>query len=501
MKRLVVAVLAAASLCGAAAPSAHAANFEFGMEDEGLLLANPDLAAFAVGDWRQLGVDVVRIHARWWEIAPAGSSKPAGFNASDPNDPKYSWLRLDAAVNLVRNAGMNVMLTITGPGPVWTSTQPAKNEGRWKPSPTEYAAFARAVATRYKAQVSRYLLWNEPNQKGWLQPQWEKKGKTWNPVSPHIYRGLVNAAAPAVKAADPGSEIVIGELAPVGNKPISALTPMEPLPFLRALGCVDDNYKTIKTGSCKGFKAPTATSLGYHPHPQKRAPDAVNKNVNQAQFGDLKRLFTALDKLRAHKRVKVGKNIHLTEFGYETSPPDPASGISLTLQTRYLQQAAYIAWASKRVIGLSNYQWVDEPTANLGSGTKRYSNWQTGLHYNDGKAKPVLSVIPNPFVIDQAPGAKSGLLWGMVRPDFVGPVIVERRDKGATDFTEIARVTPKVDGVWSKKVTLTTGAAYRYRWTPKQTLADPMPVEHTSGIVDLSKKEKSRYKASLAPTP
>ena len=76
--------------------------------------------------------------------------------------------------------------------------------------------------------------------------------------------------------------------------------------FLRGLGCVDDKYKTLKTGSCRGFKAPTATSLGYLPHPQKRAPDAVNKNVNQAQFGDLKRLFTAIDKLRAHKRIKVG---------------------------------------------------------------------------------------------------------------------------------------------------------------------------------------------------
>ena len=86
------------------------------------------------------------------------------------------------------------------------------------PTPTEYANYARAVATRYKTQVNRYLLWNEPNQKGWLQPQWQKQGKTWTPVSPHIYRGLVNAAVPAVKAADPGSEIVIGELAPIGNR-------------------------------------------------------------------------------------------------------------------------------------------------------------------------------------------------------------------------------------------------------------------------------------------
>ena len=217
MRRILVAAVAACALL-AAAPSAHAATFEFGMEDEGLVLSNQLLALQAVDDWHALGVDVVRIHARWWEIAPQGTKKPAGFNANNPNDPQYKFANLDNAVAIVRNAGINVMLTITGPGPVWTSSEPTKNEGRWKPSPTEYASFARAVATRYKAQVSRYLLWNEPNQKGWLQPQWQKSGKTWTPVSPHIYRGLVNAAVPAVKAADPGSEIVIGELAPVGNR-------------------------------------------------------------------------------------------------------------------------------------------------------------------------------------------------------------------------------------------------------------------------------------------
>ena len=93
---------------------------------------------------------------------------------------------------------------------------------------------------------------------------------------------------------------------------------------------------------------------------------------------------------------------HLTEFGYETSPPDPASGISLALQTRYLQQAAYIAWKTKRVRGLSFYQWDDEPTKNLGGGTRRYFGWQTGLRFNNGRPKPVLSTMPAPFVIDRS---------------------------------------------------------------------------------------------------
>src|SRR4051794_12591136 len=226
------------------------------MEDEGLILSNQLLALQAVGDWKALGVDVVRIHARWWEIAPRpdDARKPAGFNANNPNDPQYKFANLDNAVNIVRNAGINVMLTITGPGPLWTSSSPSKKEPRYKPKASEYASFAKAVATRYKDSVDRYLIWNEPNQKGWLQPQWQRSGRNWVPVAPHLYRALVNAAYPVIKKADPGAEIVIGELAPIGGRPISAETPTKPLPFLRSFGCVDDRYHSLKTGMCKKFK-------------------------------------------------------------------------------------------------------------------------------------------------------------------------------------------------------------------------------------------------------
>ena len=104
------------------------------------------------------------------------------------------------------------MLTITGPGPLWASSEPKRHNTRWKPSAKPYAAFAHAVATRYKEEVDRYLIWNEPNQQGWLQPQWECNNKRRNctAVSPHLYRALVRAAEPQVHAADPGSEVVMG---------------------------------------------------------------------------------------------------------------------------------------------------------------------------------------------------------------------------------------------------------------------------------------------------
>lgn len=485
----------------AVATPARAADFEVGMEDEGLLLSNPHLANAAVVAWKGMGVDVVRIHARWWEIAPErnASRKPSGFNANDPNDPDYNWAALDNAINEIRNAGMRPMITITGPGPLWTSGNTRKRNALYKPKSSEYASFARAVATRYRDQVDRYLLWNEPNQKGWLQPQWDcDRRRNCKAVSPHLYRSLVRAAVPKIEAADRGAEIVVGELAPIGDEPRSDLTAMKPLTFMRELGCVDSRYKSVRSGMCRGFKALKADSFGYHPHPKKLAPDKVNTDKDEAQFADLKRLFTALDKLKARKRLRLGKSFHLTEFGYETSPPDRASGISLALQTRYLQQAAYIAWKTKRVAGLSFYQWDDEPTKNIGRGTRRYFGWQTGLRFNNGKPKPVLSTMPAPFVIDQAKGARSGLLWGQVRPDARPQVTIQVKERGQSEFRDVMTLNTKSDGTWSRRLTLASRAQYRYRWTPAPNIFDPAPAPRFSGVIDLNKTEKSRYKASLA---
>ena len=170
------------------------------MEDEGLLLSNQHLAPAAVIGWSQLGVDVVRIHARWWEIAPQGDAvrKPSGFNANDPDDAGYNWAALDNAVNTVRgdrdarDAHDHRPRAAVGLEQRPAQAQPALDARARRPTPTSRAPSPRATSD----QVDRYLIWNEPNQQGWLQPQWECDSRRRNckPVSPHVYRSLVRAA-------------------------------------------------------------------------------------------------------------------------------------------------------------------------------------------------------------------------------------------------------------------------------------------------------------------
>ena len=137
----------AAALCAAAAP-AHAATFEVGMEDEGLLLSNPHLAPAAVLAWKAMGVDVVRIHARWWEIAPARTATraPSGFNANNPNDPQYNWVALDNAIatDPQRRACARWSRS-PAPARCGRAADTRKRNPLWKPKPAAYASFARAV--------------------------------------------------------------------------------------------------------------------------------------------------------------------------------------------------------------------------------------------------------------------------------------------------------------------------------------------------------------------
>ena len=116
------------------------------MEDERLLLSEPVHAETAIAGMAAAGVDVVRIHARWIEVSPGRDARrrPRGFDLADHRARRYDWQTLDRAVDLTRAAGMRVMLSVTGPGPLWTSLAP----GARQPALQAVAAAVRPVRAR-----------------------------------------------------------------------------------------------------------------------------------------------------------------------------------------------------------------------------------------------------------------------------------------------------------------------------------------------------------------
>jgi hypothetical protein len=491
MTRWALAAIAAALVL---APTARAAsNLEVGMEDERLLLSDPTEASGAVSAWAAAGVDVVRIHARWIDVSPGPNRmhRPAGFDVGNERSHRYKWTTLDNAIDLTRAAGMKVMLSVTGPGPLWTSRAPARRNPRYKPNPRLFAQFARAVATRYGDRVDRYLIWNEPNVAGWLEPQQTcVSRRVCRPESPHLYRALVRAARPAIERADPGAQVLLGELAPRGHRAISTRSPVSPLPFLRELACVDRHYKRMRRGPCRGFKPARADAFGYHPHGVEFGPEDPNPDRDQAQIGDIPRLFSVLDRLTRMGRIGAPRrrfDVYLTEFGYQTSPPDPGVGISLGRQARYLQQAAYMAWRLPRVRNLTQYQWRDEPVVVRGSGLRNYSGWQSGLRYFNDRPKPAMRGFLEPFVIDLGRRGSVARFWGQIRPGSgVRTVSVLRLRPGQKVFRRVATVSTDARGYWTRRLPIQRRAKYRFSWEEAGATAGAEPTRRLSGVVKVA---------------
>ena len=404
-----------------------------------------------------LGVDRLRVSAFWNQIAPAPTarSRPAGFNAADPADPQYNFAALDRVVESASRHGLRVMVSISTPLPVWASADPARNNPVWKPRPADFADFSEAVVRRYAPLVDHWGIANEPNQGVWLQPQSDRRGL----ASPHLYRALVLASYPRIKAIDPDSTALVGELAASGRDARGAKVSMRPLRFLLAMGCRDTRFRRIRSGRCRGFRPVPLDALGHHPYQLLLAPGRRSRNRLDAAISDGRRLTTYLDRLIRRGALRPSRprpSVFYTEFGYQTNPPDPFAGVSLSAQRNYLQQAAFIAYRTPRVRGLNQFRLTDGDLA--GSGARRFQEFQSGLLFRDRKRKPAYRIFPHPFVI------KGERFFGHVRRGGAHRVRVERRARRGAGFRLVAQVLTNRLGYFSFRLPGRRPGEYRYRY-------------------------------------
>jgi hypothetical protein len=455
---LTLALAVAVVLLGAAA-SAHASrDAEVSIMDDQLLLGKSQAHIdHQMAIFQALGVDRVRVSAFWDGNAPGANSrrKPSGFDATNPNDPRYRWGALDRVVYSAVGHGLKVMLSVTTPAPLWAVRRTRSRNRVWRPSPGEFGMYAEAVARRYAALVDQYGISNEPNQGGWLQPQSGRGGL----VSPHLYRAMVGAAYPRIKAAAPGSTALIGNLASSGSRARGRRAPIRPLAFLRAMACVDRRYRPIRSGSCRRFRPVPADAVAHHPYAFFSAPSRHSRDPDDAAIGDSRRLLRVLDRLVHAGRIKPSRgrrlNIYYTEFGYQTNPPDPFSGISLRRQSRYLQQAAYLVWRTPRIKGLNQFRLTDGPLR--GRGLAAFREFQSGLLFASGRPKPSFRSFPNPFVI------AGSRFWGEVRPGGAHAVEIQRRAGRRGAFRTVRRLRTDTRGYFSVRLGRRAGF-WRYRY-------------------------------------
>ncbi|WP_026909459.1 hypothetical protein [Patulibacter minatonensis] len=477
-----LAAVPTAGLAVAAAPASAAKGMVTTMADDGVLNGAHGDPAPIVARWKAAGVQNVRMFAQWSHIAPdpEATKPPAGFDGKA--EGAYSFADLDRKIDLIRQNGMTVTLVVTGPGPVWGSLEPARRNPRWRPSPTMFGDFATAVAKHVKDRVDDYIVWNEPNVATWLQPQNMCTGSKCRVYSPHLYRKLAAAGYDAIHGADPGSTIAIGATSSKGDRFVRRMNgTTQPMVFLRELACVDSKYRRRSTGDCRGFVAPKGNVLAYHPHSSKYSPGYTSPSSGDARMGDLSRLTTVVDRLTKAKRLKVvGASrfpLWLDEYAYETNPPDTTLGISPAAQAAWSQWGWWTAWRNSRVQMLAQYEWMDEGSENTDDDPK---GWQSGLYFDDGRAKPLAQVFPNPIFGYRT--TKSATVWGQVRTATGATKVTLQRASGGS-WRDYATVTTDAHGAFTRTVPRSTTAKYRY------TYVSPVDgTTRTSGSTALRKR-------------
>ncbi|HLX19035.1 MAG TPA: DUF5722 domain-containing protein [Gaiellaceae bacterium] len=373
-----------------AAPTTHAtaksSHLLVGINDEAdTLYGNPVTGFNAL---KALHAQVLRVNLYWggtpWAVSRG--AKPA--DPTDPGDPAYNWSLYDRLVRYATTYHIQIVFSILFT-PSWANGGKARTVA--PTNPQDLQDFAYAAAQRYSGYyippawqqqptlagpttplplVTKWTAWNEPNNPVFLTPQYQKQGGKWVIESAVNYAKICNAIYTGIHTAlisvgrtIPGEQVACGVTAPKGNDaPATARASVDPLSFLTA----------AHAAGMKTFDV-------YAHHPYYAAPDEsptfvpTGKDKRRIQLANIGTLLSLVSKYYGPKHLWI------TEYGYQTNPPDKTFGVSYAKQAAYLTQAYAMAKKNPRIDMLLWFLIKDEP--NLGG-------WQSGLETVTGKHKP-----------------------------------------------------------------------------------------------------------------
>jgi hypothetical protein len=181
------------------------------------------------------------------------------------------------------------------------------------------------------------------------------------------------------------------------------------------------------------------------------------------------RLLEALDRLtRTHRLDRENRYLYLTEYGYETSPPDPQVPFGPERQAELLSWAELIATRDPRVRMWPQFQLLDRPGGPAGPRLRPFGDWQTGLYYEDWSPKPAAAAYRTPTFAGcvHRGGRTRVLVWGRVRDRVAATVSVLRSVPGLPQ-ARVAGSAASVAG-GSELIRLVAhvpGARYRLSWS------------------------------------
>ena len=431
------------------------------------------------------------------------ATNPAAYEARRPG----AWDRYDALVRLARAKGMKLNFNVSAPAPLWATAGavPAKNfPDVYAPKAAEFARFVTAVGRRYSGsyappaappattqpggvippitgmtespgaeaaarapalpRVSFWSIWNEPNVAMWLTPQWRKTSSgRWVPFAAAHYRSLLVGAHRALTASGHRRDTILaGELAARGLEGKGTNQALKPLAFIRQLYCVDRKVRPLRGQAAKDVGCPTSgraadvvraapelfalTAWAHHPYSLIFAPNVRSFDRDFVTLADLKRLESLLDRIfkRYGKNRKLG--LWLTEYGYQTGPPDPYQPYGAKTQGAFLNQADWMTFRNPRVKALTQFLLDDDPPrAGATNSRDAWGTFQSGLRTSRGKPKASFAMYRLPLYLPKRSvrrGQRLGL-FGLVRPADNGAKVIAQvqfRAKGAKKWKRVKLV-------------------------------------------------------------
>jgi hypothetical protein len=406
--------LAAALLALAAMPAHASVGASFGIQDDAWLMDGPGSLDQRITTLQGLGAHLVRFTVRWDQVAP---TKPV-----DGRDPgAYEWGEYGAVLDALHTGGIRALVTLYG-APRWSNGGLGPNH-----LPTSgFGNFAYAAAKRFP-WVHLWTVWNEPNTTIYSMP-----------VSPALYvRRLLNPGYAALHQASAANRVAGGVTSP--RKTASG---MAPLTFLR------------------GMHAAHARLDAYAQNPYPLSPNETPERGSCSACSYF--TMATLPLIRSSVTRYFGpKQIWLTEYGYQTNPPDRILGVSQAKQAEYLGEAALRVWREPGVTVLIQFLVRDEPS--LGG-------WQSGLYTVSGAPKLAARAFPLPLAEVSRSGSRVSL-WGQVRPGS-GARSYAVQLHSRSGWRTVASGRTSAGGALARTITAPHGARVRL-WAPSLGVASP----------------------------
>ena len=300
-----------------------------------------------------IGARWVRLYFRWDEAEPGST----GGNCQRREDVIQNFER---RVNAYRLAGVNVLTVVM-------FSSPCANNGAGMtvaPDAARYANFMEYMARRFAGRVGAWEIWNEPDETVF----WHRG------PDPLAYAGLLKAAYPAIKRADPLATVVTGGM--TGNN----------FQFLEQL------YRNGVKGSFDAVAVHTDTACLI------RSPDFYYRE-RDGRIGRFS--FTAYREVHRTMRENgdADKTIWMTELGWSTLTSrcrHPGvterrpSGVSREKQAQFLEKAFACMAADPYV---SHALWFSLRDA----GTTNQYDHHLGLQDTAGAPKPAFNTFRRLF--------------------------------------------------------------------------------------------------------